>query len=109
MPRRAFGSALAVALLAHEPAAGAEPLDARLTRIYAQVCAACHQRPETGAPLTGDPEAWRASDAAGREAMLANAVDGLRGMPPLGTCGFCTEDELRRLIDFMAPPPARTP
>jgi cytochrome c5 len=27
-------------------------------------------------------------------------------MPPLGTCGFCTEDDLRRLIDFMAPPEA---
>jgi cytochrome c5 len=24
-------------------------------------------------------------------------------MPPLGTCGFCTEDDLRRLIDFMVP------
>jgi cytochrome c5 len=35
--------------------------------------------------------------------MLANTVAGVRGMPPLGTCGFCTEDDLRRLIAFMAP------
>jgi cytochrome c5 len=94
---------LGAALLAAPAAVRAEPLDPRLAQVYAQVCATCHQRPETRAPLTGDPEAWRAAAAAGREAMLANTVNGIRGMPPLGTCGFCSEDDLRRLIEFMAP------
>jgi cytochrome c5 len=96
-------------VLACVPAAArAEPLDPRLAQIYTQVCATCHQRPETRAPLTGDPETWRAAAGHGRAAMLANTVAGVRGMPPLGTCGFCTEEDLRRLIDFMAPPgPAR--
>ena len=103
--RRALGGTLgllAALWIAAAPAL-AEPLDARLAQVYAQVCATCHQLPATGAPLTGDREAWRAAAAAGREAMLAHTVDGVRGMPPLGTCGFCTEDDLRRLIDFMAP------
>jgi cytochrome c5 len=83
--------------------AKAATLDARLAQVYAQVCATCHQVPATGAPLTGDAAAWRSAAATGGEAMLKNTVDGLRGMPPLGTCGFCTEDDLRRLIDFMVP------
>jgi cytochrome c5 len=103
--RRKLGiaAALLAALVLAPAAAPAEPLDARLAQVYTQVCATCHQRPETGAPLTGDPAAWRTAAAAGREAMLANTVAGVRGMPPLGTCGFCTEDDLRRLIAFMAP------
>ena len=104
--RRKLGAALglvAALCIAAGSARAAEPLDARLAQVYAQVCATCHQLPATGAPLTGDAAAWRTAAAAGRDAMLANAIDGIRGMPPLGTCGFCTEDDLRRLIDFMAP------
>jgi cytochrome c5 len=103
--RRKLGAALglvAALCIAAGSARAAEPLDARLAQVYAQVCATCHQVPATGAPLTGDAVAWRTAAAAGRDAMLANTVDGIRGMPPLGTCGFCTEDDLRRLIDFMA-------
>ena len=35
-------------------------------------------------------------------AARAHRATGYRGMPPLGTCGFCSEDDLRRLIEFMA-------
>jgi cytochrome c5 len=87
----------------------APALDARLAQVYAQVCATCHQVPATGAPLTGDPDTGRSAAAAGRETMLRNTVEGLRGMPPLGTCGFCTEDDLRRLIEFMAPSEGAAP
>jgi cytochrome c5 len=39
--------------------------------------------------------------------LLASTVAGVGGMPPLGTCGLCSEDDLRELIAYMAllPPP----
>jgi cytochrome c5 len=98
-----IAAALLAALVCAPAGARAQQLDARLAQVYTQVCATCHQRPETGAPLTGDPAAWREAASQGRDAMLAHSVTGIRGMPPLGTCGFCSEDDLRRLIDFMAP------
>ena len=72
--RRKLGAALglvAALCIAAGSARAAEPLDARLAQVYAQVCATCHQLPATGAPLTGDAAAWRTAAAAGRDAMLA--------------------------------------
>ena len=34
--------------------------------------------------------------------LLVHTVDGYRGMPPLGTCGLCSEDDFRELIRYMA-------
>lgn len=102
--RKVLRALLAAALLALAPAAKA--LDTRLAQAYAATCAACHTRPETGAPLTGDAAAWREPLARGPES-LARTVEGFRGMPPLGTCGFCSEQDLLRLIEFMSgEPPA---
>lgn len=109
--RKVLGALLAAFLLAGPPAAAG--LDGRLAEVYAATCATCHTRPETRAPLTGDAPSWREALARGPEALLAHTVEGYRGMPPLGTCGFCSEEDLRRLIEFMsAAPPSgdgRTP
>jgi cytochrome c5 len=60
-------------------------------------------------PLVGDAAAWEGRRAQGFETLLANTVNGVRDMPPLGTCGACSEDDLRRLVAFVAglPLPAR--
>ena len=34
--------------------------------------------------------------------MLQNVVYGIRGMPPLGYCSACTEEDFRVLIRLMA-------
>lgn len=62
----------------------------------------CHARPETGAPILGVPGDWRSSAARGEDAMLQNVVYGIRGMPPLGYCSACTEEDFRVLIRLMA-------
>ena len=71
-------------------------------RVYQTACASCHARPGTGAPLTGDEVAWAGRRAQGAEVLLAHTVNGYRGMPPLGTCGLCSESELRELVAYMA-------
>ena len=52
--------------------------------------------------LVGDAAAWETRREKGIETLLANTVNGYRGMPPLGTCGFCSEPDLRDLIAYMA-------
>ena len=84
-----------------EPATRAQ-LDARLARAYQSACASCHARPGTGAPLVGDDRDWRARRAKGLDVLVANTVNGYRGMPPLGTCGLCSEQDLRGLAAYLA-------
>lgn len=96
----AFWAVLSGAEPPRDPAGGA--LSTREARIYQQVCSQCHARPGIGVPVVGDAEAWRERRARGLDALLATTVNGTRGMPPLGSCSFCSEAELRRLVAFVA-------
>lgn len=84
-----------------EPAAPIALSD-RSARAYQSACASCHSRPGIGVPLTGVDADWRSRREQGLDALLAHTVDGFRGMPPLGTCGLCSERDLRELIRYMA-------
>jgi len=77
-------------------------LDPGQTRAYRTACAACHARPDIGAPLTGIDADWRERRKKGIEGLLVSTVNGFRGMPPLGTCGLCSENDFRALIRYMA-------
>ncbi|MBW2242689.1 MAG: cytochrome c5 family protein [Deltaproteobacteria bacterium] len=81
---------------------GASRLTAREAQVFQRICAECHTRPGIGVPVIGDEEEWQARRVKGLDELLANAVNGLLGMPPLGTCSFCTEEELRHLVAFLA-------
>ncbi|HTO70170.1 MAG TPA: c-type cytochrome [Myxococcota bacterium] len=88
---------------AADRAPATEPqLDARLARANLTICATCHARGGTGAPLVGDEQAWRRRRAQGFEVLVAHTVNGWRGMPPLGTCGACSEADLRALVAYVA-------
>ena len=78
------------------------PLDARRARLFGEICATCHVQPGTGAPVVGRRGDWADARARGTEQMLQRTVDGYRGMPPLGTCGSCGEEDFRALIRFMS-------
>ena len=101
----ALGVALA-ALCSPASEAGEAPLDARRAAIFQLTCAQCHARPGLGVPQVGDAAAWTERATQGEETLLANTISGLRGMPPLGTCSFCTEEDLRLLIRFLTGAPA---
>lgn len=72
--------------------------DERLMMLLANNCLQCHARPETGAPLIGAAEDWQKIVSKGEEGMLLNVVQGIAGMPPLGYCSACSEQDFRALI-----------
>jgi cytochrome c5 len=62
-------------------------------------CLQCHSRPGIGVPLVGDPASWNGRAS---EKMMTNVVLGLRGMPPLGYCSACSEEDLRAMTKWMS-------
>ncbi|TDQ37029.1 c-type cytochrome [Thiopseudomonas denitrificans] len=72
--------------------------------IVAKSCGVCHGTGLLDAPKTGDKEAWaiRAEAGGGMDGLLAVAKSGRGGMPPMGTCGDCSDDELISAIKAMS-------
>lgn len=87
------------------PATGAAavmPADPKLAKLYAQTCKACHTSAGNGAPQAGDRAAWEPRLAQGMPTLLEHTIRGFKGMPPLGSCMDCNEQEFEALIRFMA-------
>ena len=72
--------------------------------IIAKHCNACHGAGLLNAPKIGDAAAWkeRADHQGGLDGLLAKAITGLNAMPPKGTCGDCSDDELKGAIQKMS-------
>jgi cytochrome c5 len=80
--------------------------DPKIARLYDQTCKACHGRAGSGAPQAGIAADWRDRIDQGMDLLVKHTLEGYQGMPPLGTCGDCTEEEFRALIRYMAGLPA---
>ena len=65
------------------------------------VCAACHAKGKDGAPMIGDVSAWSARSKKGLSALTANALEGVRKMPPHGGSLSLDDVELKRAITYM--------
>lgn len=78
------------------------PDDTALAEIYEYSCYSCHANPDSGAPLAGDVDAWQPRLAKGMDALLESTINGFAGMPPLGMCMDCSEDQFAALIRFMS-------
>lgn len=92
-------------LLALTASAQAVELTLRESHAYTQICAYCHARAETSAPVMGDTAEWQrraAETEGGFEGLVRNTIVGIGNMPPLGTCGYCTETEIRNLVATMS-------
>lgn len=94
--------AAALAGLAASGGTSAPALSPRQAQVYQAICATCHAAPGSGAPVTGDSAAWQVPNRQGFAALLLHTVDGTGSMPPLGTCGSCSEADLRALIAYMS-------
>ena len=72
--------------------------------IIAKHCNACHGTGLLNAPKIGDTAAWkaRADKEGGLDGLLAKAITGLNAMPPKGTCGECSDAELKAAIQKMS-------
>jgi cytochrome c5 len=89
----------AVPATAAAPAAAAGPRSGK--DVYGSSCLACHSTGAAGAPRVGDKAAWSARAAKGVDGLLATAISGLNAMPPKGTCGACSDEELKGAIEYM--------
>ncbi|MFC3123097.1 c-type cytochrome [Agaribacter flavus] len=70
--------------------------------IYNGACVACHGAGVLGAPKLQIAADWQPRlDEKGFDQVWKNAVNGINAMPPMGTCGDCTEDDIKAAIEYM--------
>ncbi len=69
--------------------------------VYNSTCMACHGTGVAGAPKVGDKAAWSPRAGKGVDGLLKSAINGLNAMPPKGTCGACSDEELKGAIEHM--------
>jgi len=70
--------------------------------IVKAVCATCHQAGVANAPKLGDKAAWAPPIKQGLDAMVKNAITGIKAMPPRGGDASLTDTEVARAVAFMA-------
>jgi len=81
--------------------------------VYADRCAACHDKTTQGAPMPGDDIEWRRRGRQGMTILMKHVIEGYRSllMPPRGGCNDCSDKELRSAVVYMleksgvSPPP----
>ncbi|XOV84691.1 MAG: c-type cytochrome [bacterium] len=71
-------------------------------KTYQNYCFSCHTPGLSGAPKTGDVEAWAPRIAKGADLLLATTIEGIPpAMPPRGMCFDCSDEDLAAAIDYM--------
>ncbi len=70
--------------------------------VYNNACVACHGAGVLGAPKMQVAADWQPRlDERGFDMLLENAINGYNAMPPKGTCGDCSDDEIKAAIEYM--------
>ena len=72
--------------------------------LLANNCMQCHADPETTAPVFGIEADWVSTLSRSEEQVLENVIQGINGMPPLGYCSACSEEDFRAMIRFFLAP-----
>ncbi len=86
------------------PTAGAARAPSTGEEVYNRFCFSCHAAGIAGAPRTGVAEAWAPRLAKGRAVLLESTIRGMPpGMPAMGLCAQCSNEELQAAIDHMLP------
>lgn len=69
--------------------------------VYSQYCTGCHATGAGGAPKVGDVTVWEPRVKLGMPTLYTNAIKGIGGMPPKGTCMTCTDKEIEDAVNYM--------
>ncbi len=93
MAGEACAAAPTVAASSNGPRSGEE--------IYNASCNTCHGVGVAGAPRLGEPADWTDRIAQGTDTLYAHAINGIGGMPAMGLCATCSEDEIKATVDYM--------
>lgn len=70
-------------------------------KVYDQYCSGCHLTGAGGAPKVGDTAAWDTLKRLGLNKLYENAINGIDGMPPKGTCMTCTTANIQDAVQYM--------
>lgn len=71
---------------------------------YESHCTVCHANGIAGAPKFRDETDWNPRLAKQNiDELTVAAMKGLNAMPPKGTCGECSEKDIKNAIQFMLP------
>ncbi len=69
--------------------------------IYQTNCSACHASGAAGAPKIGDAAAWEARMEKGLAKVVEIAIKGQGAMPPKGMCSSCSDDDIKKVVQYM--------
>jgi len=85
---------------ASAPAGATLSADAGKKR-YEYTCKMCHGTGVAGAPKLGDKALWQNRLAEGLDTLVQHAIHGYKAMPPKGGCATCSDEEIRKTVEFM--------
>ena len=69
--------------------------------VYDVSCTTCHAIGLAGAPKFGDKISWGDRAEKDLNQLVETVVNGLNGMPPMGLCMDCSEEELTSSVQYM--------
>jgi cytochrome c5 len=70
-------------------------------RRYEETCHICHGPGLAGAPKFGDKADWAPRIAQGFDILVKRAIQGYKAMPPKGTCMACSDEEIKKSVEYM--------
>ena len=71
------------------------------SEIYNKACVACHSVGVLNAPKLQDAADWAPRMTKGFDTVWQNAINVIGAMPPMGTCGDCSNDDITAAIEHM--------
>lgn len=83
-------------------AATPPPASPAVQKVYDTTCHSCHGAAASGAPQAGDAKAWAPRVAQGKDTVLGHVINGYKGMPPMGLCMQCSEDDFVAVTEWMS-------
>jgi cytochrome c5 len=69
--------------------------------IYEAACTTCHAIGLAGAPLFGNKVIWGERANKDLAVLVETVTNGLGGMPPMGMCMDCSQEELTNSVQYM--------
>ena len=69
--------------------------------VYAAACTTCHAIALAGAPRFGDRLSWGERANEDLDKLVETVTNGLGGMPPMGMCMDCSQEELTDAVQYM--------
>lgn len=69
--------------------------------IYLTVCSTCHSQNTPGVPQISNRADWSERLKKDRTELYINSINGFNAMPEKGFCEDCTDEELKRAVNFI--------